>query len=211
VKRAYCQLGNTAERKRSTLARINSQPTATKEVQTCDLQHVNTQLKPHGQVPPQAERRRSLFFPVPHNNKKRTRLRVFLPAPHNGFGSSGPRLQVSSEGSKISTVPTQCSGKYSLCQRSLTAEFPPKHKKQIAIKMKKAQSERENQCTRTAWFFGLLLYAHRRRRISGTAGHIIQTPANQLMVMNLKIWSLSNPGFEPATFQSLTQRAYQQR
>jgi hypothetical protein len=29
------------------------------------------------------------------------------------------------------------------------------------------------------------------------------------MVMGLKIWSLSNPGFEPATFRSLTQRSNQ--
>jgi hypothetical protein len=46
-------------------------------------------------------------------------------------------------------------------------------------------------------WFGLLLYAHRHRSISlGAAGHIILTPANQLMVMGLKIWSLSNPGVE---------------
>jgi hypothetical protein len=32
---------------------------------------------------------------------------------------------------------------------------------------------------------GLLLYAHTHRSISGTAGHIILTPANQLMVMGL--------------------------
>jgi hypothetical protein len=41
------------------------------------------------------------------------------------------------------------------------------------------------------------------------AGHSILTPANQLMVMGLKIWSLSNPGIGPATFQSLAQRVYQ--
>jgi hypothetical protein len=29
--------------------------------------------------------------------------------------------------------------------------------------------------------------------------------------MGLKIWSLSNPDIEPATFQSLAQRAYQLR
>jgi hypothetical protein len=40
------------------------------------------------------------------------------------------------------------------------------------------------------------------------AGHIV-LPANQLMVMGLKIWSLSNPGFEPATFRSLAQHAHQ--
>jgi hypothetical protein len=32
-----------------------------------------------------------------------------------------------------------------------------------------------------------LLYAHRHRSILGAAGHIILTPANQLMVMGLKI------------------------
>jgi hypothetical protein len=51
----------------------------------------------------------------------------------------------------------------------------------------------------------LLFYANRHRSILGVAGHIILTPANQLMVMGLKIWSLSNPGFEPATFRSLAQ------
>jgi hypothetical protein len=44
------------------------------------------------------------------------------------------------------------------------------------------------------WLVWLLLYAHRHRSISGAAGHFILTPANQLMVMGLKIWSLSNPG-----------------
>jgi hypothetical protein len=48
--------------------------------------------------------------------------------------------------------------------------------------------------------FLLLLYAQRHRSISGATGHIILTPANHLMVMGLKIWSLSNPGFEPAIF-----------
>jgi hypothetical protein len=39
-----------------------------------------------------------------------------------------------------------------------------------------------------------------------TNGHIILTPANQLMVMGLKIWSVSSQsGFDqPATFRSLT-------
>jgi hypothetical protein len=40
----------------------------------------------------------------------------------------------------------------------------------------------------------LLLYAHRHRSILAAAGHIILTPANQLMVMGLTIWSLFNPG-----------------
>jgi hypothetical protein len=57
----------------------------------------------------------------------------------------------------------------------------------------------------------LLFYAHRHRSISGAAGHIILTPANQLMVIGLKIWSLSNPGFEAVTFRSLAQRAYHLR
>jgi hypothetical protein len=43
------------------------------------------------------------------------------------------------------------------------------------------------------WFW-LLLYAHRHWSILRAAGHIILTPANQLMAMGLKIWSLSNPG-----------------
>jgi hypothetical protein len=32
-----------------------------------------------------------------------------------------------------------------------------------------------------------IAYAHRHRSILGAAGHIILTPANQLMVMGLKI------------------------
>jgi hypothetical protein len=39
------------------------------------------------------------------------------------------------------------------------------------------------------------------------AGHITLTPVNQLLVMGQIIWSLTNPGFEPATFQSLAQRS----
>jgi hypothetical protein len=39
----------------------------------------------------------------------------------------------------------------------------------------------------------LLLYTHKHRSIVGAADLIILTPANQLMVMGLKIWSLSNP------------------
>jgi hypothetical protein len=55
-----------------------------------------------------------------------------------------------------------------------------------------------------------LLYAHTHQSILlGAAGHIILTPANQLMVMGLKIWSLSNPGFESATFLSLALHANQ--
>jgi hypothetical protein len=48
--------------------------------------------------------------------------------------------------------------------------------------------------------FGLLLHAHTHRSILGAAGHIILTPANQLMVMGLKIWSLSNPGMNQRPF-----------
>jgi hypothetical protein len=36
------------------------------------------------------------------------------------------------------------------------------------------------------WLLWLLLYAHRHQSILGTAGHIILTPANQLMVIGLK-------------------------
>jgi hypothetical protein len=49
------------------------------------------------------------------------------------------------------------------------------------------------------------------KHISGGWSHILLTPANQLMVMGLKIWSLSNPGFEPETFRSLAESAYQLR
>jgi hypothetical protein len=54
----------------------------------------------------------------------------------------------------------------------------------------------------SSWFW-LLLYAYRHRSILEAAGHIILTLANQLMIMGLKIRSLSNPGFERATFRSL--------
>jgi hypothetical protein len=37
-------------------------------------------------------------------------------------------------------------------------------------------------------------FTPRHRSILWAAGHNIVTPANQLMVMGLKIWSLSNPG-----------------
>jgi hypothetical protein len=46
---------------------------------------------------------------------------------------------------------------------------------------------------------------------TAAAGHIILTPVNQLIVMGLKIWSLSNLGFVPETFRSLAQRADQLR
>jgi hypothetical protein len=56
-------------------------------------------------------------------------------------------------------------------------------------------------------WFGLVIALHpqtpKHIRVIRAAGHIILTPANQLMVMGLKIWSLSNPGIEPATFRSL--------
>lgn len=59
------------------------------------------------------------------NFSKQDMMIIILPAPHSGLGSSGPKVQVSVSGSKISTVPTQNSGRYSFFQRSLTAEFPP--------------------------------------------------------------------------------------
>jgi hypothetical protein len=37
----------------------------------------------------------------------------------------------------------------------------------------------------------------------------VLTSANQLMVMEFNIWSLSNPDFELGTFPSLAKRAYQ--
>jgi hypothetical protein len=53
--------------------------------------------------------------------------------------------------------------------------------------------------------------AHTHPTILGVTGHIILTPVNQLMDMGLKIWSLLNPGYQPATFRSLAQRANQLR
>jgi hypothetical protein len=58
------------------------------------------------------------------------------------------------------------------------------------------------------WLVWLLLNAHMHRSILEAADHIILISANQLMVIGLKIWSLSNPGFEPGVVRSLAQRAY---
>jgi hypothetical protein len=52
-------------------------------------------------------------------------------------------------------------------------------------------------CQGLVW---LLLYAHRYRRRLGATGHIILTPAKQLMVMGLKIWPLSNPDLSQRPF-----------
>jgi hypothetical protein len=50
----------------------------------------------------------------------------------------------------------------------------------------------------------LLLYAHRHQSILGVAGHIILTPANQLMLMGAQNMVTVQSGFgEPATFRSL--------
>jgi hypothetical protein len=49
----------------------------------------------------------------------------------------------------------------------------------------------------------LLLYTHRHQSMLGAAGHIILTPANQLMVKGLKIWSLSNPCSNQRPFDHL--------
>jgi hypothetical protein len=54
----------------------------------------------------------------------------------------------------------------------------------------------------------ILLYAYSHQSISAAAGHIILTPVNQLLVRGKKIWSLTNPVFEPATSQSLAQHAH---
>jgi hypothetical protein len=50
------------------------------------------------------------------------------------------------------------------------------------------------------WLVWLFLYAHRHWSVLGAAGHIMLTPANQLMVMGLKIWSLSSPGSNQRPF-----------
>jgi hypothetical protein len=59
-------------------------------------------------------------------------------------------------------------------------------------------------CFGLVWFW-LLFYAYRHRSILVAACRIILTPENQLMVIGLKIWSLSNPGF----ISKLAQLAYQ--
>jgi hypothetical protein len=55
---------------------------------------------------------------------------------------------------------------------------------------------------RTGSWVWLLLYTRWHRSVLGAAGHMILTPANQLMVMGLKIWSLSNPGFKSSQLKS---------
>jgi hypothetical protein len=47
--------------------------------------------------------------------------------------------------------------------------------------------------------FDFICYDNRRWCMLRMSGHLL-TPANQLMVMGIIIWSLSNPGFKPATF-----------
>jgi hypothetical protein len=45
------------------------------------------------------------------------------------------------------------------------------------------------------WFgWVIALHPQTLKHIIGAAGIIILTPANQLIVTGLKIWSLSNPG-----------------
>jgi hypothetical protein len=50
------------------------------------------------------------------------------------------------------------------------------------------------------WFLVSALRPQTPKHILEAAGHIILTPANQLMVMGLKIWSLSNPGSNQRPF-----------
>jgi hypothetical protein len=58
-------------------------------------------------------------------------------------------------------------------------------------------------CYKHLWLVWSLLYAHRHRSRLGAAGYIILTPANQLMVLGLKIWLLSNPGSKQRPFDHL--------
>jgi hypothetical protein len=70
--------------------------------------------------------------------------------------------------------------------------------KQRGVTLKRPTSSRLG--SRLVW---LLLYAHRHRSIfMGQLVTLINilTPANQLMVMGLKIWSLSNPGSDQRPF-----------
>jgi hypothetical protein len=62
-------------------------------------------------------------------------------------------------------------------------------------------------------FFGLVIALRLQtpKHIRGGWSRYVLTPANQLMVMGLKIWSLSNSIIEPATFRSLAQHANQLR
>jgi hypothetical protein len=50
------------------------------------------------------------------------------------------------------------------------------------------------------------LSPHTPKHIRGGWSHYTDT-SEPAEVMGLKIWSLSNPGFEPATFRSLVQNA----
>jgi hypothetical protein len=46
------------------------------------------------------------------------------------------------------------------------------------------------------------------KQIKASYSHLMLTPANQLLVMGHIQWSLSNPGFQSATFGSLVKRVY---
>jgi hypothetical protein len=50
------------------------------------------------------------------------------------------------------------------------------------------------------------LCQHTQKHIRGGWSHYTDT-SKPVEVMGIKIWSLSNPGFEPATFRSLAQHA----
>jgi hypothetical protein len=64
---------------------------------------------------------------------------------------------------------------------------------------------------RWVWFW-LLLYAHRHQSILGVAGHIINTDTSDSVDGNAngaQNMVTVQSGFEPATFRSVAQRAYQ--
>jgi hypothetical protein len=65
------------------------------------------------------------------------------------------------------------------------------------------------QCKQVGWLVWLLLYAHRHWSILGAAGHIILTPANQLMLMVLKIWLLSPIRVRTSNLSITGSRSYQ--
>jgi hypothetical protein len=75
-----------------------------------------------------------------------------------------------------------------------------RERKKERKKERKEKKRKEPKEGKVNWLVWLLFYAHRHRSILGVAGHIILTPANQLMVMGLKIWSLSNSGSNQKLF-----------
>jgi hypothetical protein len=70
-------------------------------------------------------------------------------------------------------------------------------KKYDLKQFRKCNHQGEEEGKRKEWLLYAHTHTHTHQSILGAVGHIILTSANQLIVMGLKKWSLSNPGFEP--------------